>query len=118
MLSPLTREAYHEEISYLHTTTVTVEPLKALAKRTFATKTRSSTSWMTPSCHNIRKNGSDIHCIAPRWIAYAHFAEEAGADNILNACSSVGETLHLAQAPYAVPIVRIDAPMAELRRLP
>ncbi|MDX9952809.1 MAG: aspartate/glutamate racemase family protein [Anaerolineae bacterium] len=102
-----------KKLAIIHTTTVTVEPLKALAKELLPQTT--VINFVDDSIlPQLRKNGSDIHAIAPRWIAYAHFAEEAGADIILNACSSVGELCTLAQPHIAVPIVRIDAPMAEL----
>jgi aspartate/glutamate racemase len=58
-------------------------------------------------------NGGDVDEIAPRWIQYARGAEEAGADVILNACSSVGEVCRPAQDQVSIPIVRIDEAMAE-----
>ncbi len=100
-------------LAMIHTTVVTVEPLKALAAEFLprATVINFVDDSILPQ---LRKNGSDIHAIAPRWIQYACFAAEAGADVILNACSSVGELCALAQPYVAAPILRIDAPMAEL----
>lgn len=40
-------------------------------------------------------------------------AADAGADLILNACSSVGETVDAARSAVPVPIVKIDEAMAE-----
>ena len=101
------------KLAIIHTTIVTVEPLKTLAAE------------MLPDCTvinfvddsilpQLRENGSNVSAVAPRWIQYARFAAEAGAAVILNACSSVGELCAQAQPLVAVPIVRIDAPMAEL----
>jgi len=41
-------------------------------------------------------------------------AVDAGAEVILSACSSVGETVEAARADVSVPILRIDEPMAEM----
>lgn len=101
-----------KKLAIIHTTIITVEPLRALAKDLLPQTT--VINFVDDSIlPQLRKNGSDIYAIAPRWITYARFAEEAGADIILNACSSVGEICMLAQPHIAVPIVRIDAPMAE-----
>jgi Asp/Glu/hydantoin racemase len=43
---------------------------------------------------------------------YFNSAADAGAQVILNACSSVGETVDAARAQVPVPIVKIDEPMA------
>ncbi len=100
------------KLAIIHTTPVTVEPLKALAQE------------MIPGCEIINfvddsilpqlaANGGNVDDIAERWIQYARFAEQAGAGCILNACSSVGELTAKAQPHVSVPIVRIDEAMAE-----
>jgi Asp/Glu/hydantoin racemase len=48
-----------------------------------------------------------------RVLQYARFAEEVGADGILEACSSVGEVVEKARPLLTIPIVRIDEAMAE-----
>jgi aspartate/glutamate racemase len=99
-------------IAIIHTTTVTVEPLKALA------------SELIPGCDvinmlddsilpQLRRNGGDLRAVEDRLIHYARFAEQAGAGAILNACSSVGELVGAMQQHVAIPIVRIDEAMAE-----
>lgn len=44
--------------------------------------------------------------------AYAQQAEAAGADALLNQCSSVGEAAEIAARTVSVPFARIDRPMA------
>jgi len=46
-------------------------------------------------------------------IHYARFAEQVGANVILEACSSVGEVVTKMQSAVSIPIVRIDEGMAE-----
>lgn len=100
------------KLAIIHTTPVTVESLKALATE------------IMPECTTInivddsilpelRGNGGNIEAIKGRWSQYAKIAEEQGADCILNACSSIGELVDLVQPEIQVPIVRIDAAMAE-----
>ncbi len=48
-----------------------------------------------------------------RMKSYLNSAVEAGADVILSACSSVGETIETARGDVPVPILRIDEAMAE-----
>jgi aspartate/glutamate racemase len=100
------------KVAVLHTTPVTVEPLKELASN------------MIPECKvlnfvddsilpQLAENGGDIEDIEERLIQYAKNAEQVGADVILNACSSVGEVVAKAREQLSVPIVRIDEAMAE-----
>jgi Asp/Glu/hydantoin racemase len=99
-------------LAVIHTTTATVEPLKALAAD------------MLPGCAVINfvddsilpqlaANGGQLDDVADRVIQYARFAEQAGADIILEACSSIGEIVPRARAHLRVPLVRIDEAMAE-----
>jgi Asp/Glu/hydantoin racemase len=46
-------------------------------------------------------------------LQYARFAEEVGADAILEACSSIGEVVEKARPLLSIPILRIDEAMAE-----
>jgi Asp/Glu/hydantoin racemase len=46
-------------------------------------------------------------------LQYARFAEEVGADGVLEACSSVGEVVEKARPLLSIPIIRIDEAMAE-----
>jgi Asp/Glu/hydantoin racemase len=99
-------------LAIIHTTPLTVEPLKALAQE------------MLPGVEvinfvddsilpQLRDNGGNIDEVERRWVHYVRFAEEAGADVVLNACSSIGELTPRGQAQVHVPVVRIDEPMAE-----
>jgi Asp/Glu/hydantoin racemase len=59
-----------------------------------------------------RENGVDA-ALAGRMRHYFEAAVMAGADCILNACSSVGETVDAARGQIPVPILKIDEPMAD-----
>jgi len=48
-----------------------------------------------------------------RVINYAGSAQEAGADFILYTCSSIGPAVEAAAAVTAVPVLRVDQPMAD-----
>ncbi len=50
--------------------------------------------------------------VTRRMLQYYQIAADAGADVILNTCSSVGEVVALGREVVSVPIVRIDEPMA------
>jgi Asp/Glu/hydantoin racemase len=58
-------------------------------------------------------NGRMDRNLTRRMLNMYDSAELAGADIILLCCSSVGPTAELARSLIGVPIVRIDAPMAE-----
>ncbi|MGG3468186.1 aspartate/glutamate racemase family protein [Neobacillus pocheonensis] len=101
-----------KKLAIIHTTPVTIEPLKDLAAR------------MIGDCEIINlvddsilpqlgQNGGNIQEIADRWESYAKVAEQLGADCILNACSSIGELVTYTQPKVSTPIVRIDEAMAE-----
>ena len=100
------------KIAIVHTTPLTVEPLKKLATAKI------------PDCKVVNfvddsilpqliENGGEVSEVEDRLIHYMKFAEQVGADVVLNACSSVGEVAEKAQAKVSIPIVRIDEPMAE-----
>ncbi|HEX6289609.1 MAG TPA: aspartate/glutamate racemase family protein [Herpetosiphonaceae bacterium] len=99
-------------LAIIHTTAVTVEPLRALAAE------------LLPQCEvinfvddsilpQLRRNGGDVSAVADRLRHYARFAEDVGAAIILSACSSVGEVVPQMQQQVAIPVVRIDEAMAE-----
>ncbi len=100
------------KLAIIHTTVVTVEPLGALAAE------------LLPGCEvinfvddsilpQLRRNGGDVGAVTDRLAHYARFAEQVGADAILNACSSVGAVVAQIGQQVAIPIVRIDEAMAE-----
>jgi aspartate/glutamate racemase len=61
----------------------------------------------------LARNGANVAEVEDRLIHYACFAEEVGADILLEACSSVGEVVTKMQAAVSIPVVRIDEAMAE-----
>lgn len=63
--------------------------------------------------HTVVQEGSVSPSSASRLVHLAQAAEAAGADIILSACSSLGPGADAAAATVAVPIVKIDAAMAE-----
>jgi aspartate/glutamate racemase len=98
-------------LAIIHTTPATLEPLKALAAE------------LLPDCDVINfmddsilpqlgKNGGNLSEVEDRLIHYVQFAEQAKADVILSACSSVGEVVAKAQQFVSIPIIRIDEAMA------
>jgi Asp/Glu/hydantoin racemase len=61
----------------------------------------------------LANNQGNLADVEERLIAYARFAEQAGADIILEACSSVGEITKKMRMVVKIPVVRIDEAMAE-----
>ncbi len=99
-------------LAIIHTTPATVEPLKALAAE------------VVPGCDirnfvddsilpQLAQNGGNVAEVEDRLIHYACFAEQVGADVILEACSSVGEVVAKMKQAVSIPVVRIDDAMAE-----
>lgn len=100
------------KLAIIHTTPATVEPLKALANEIMSDVT--VINFVDDSIlPQLRDNGGDTNAVSNRLVHYAMFAEEVGADVILEACSSVGEVVSEMQAAVAVPVIRIDEAMAE-----
>ncbi len=62
---------------------------------------------------DVRAAGHVTPGVTRRILFYAMGAEAAGADVILNCCSSVAETMDIARKVINTPIVKIDEPMAE-----
>jgi Asp/Glu/hydantoin racemase len=100
------------KLAIIHTTSATVDSMKALA------------SELLPGCELVNfvddsilpqlgQNGGDITEVEERLVHYARFAEQVGANVILEACSSVGEVVAKMQSAVSIPIVRIDDAMAE-----
>ncbi len=100
------------KLAIIHTTAATVEPLRALAAE------------LVPGCgvvnfvddsilQQLLENGGQVSAVAGRLQAYARFAEQVGADAVLEACSSVGEAVEDMRRVVSVPVLRIDEAMAE-----
>jgi Asp/Glu/hydantoin racemase len=100
------------KLAIIHTTPATVEPLKTLAAE------------VLPGCElvnfvddsilpQLAHNGGNLSEVEERLVHYTRFAEQVGANVILEACSSVGEVVPKMQAVVSIPVVRIDEAMAE-----
>ncbi len=101
-----------KKLAIIHTTPATIEPLKALALEMVADC--QVVNFMDDSIlPQLAENGGDLRPVAGRLIRYARFAEQAGADAILEACSSVGPLAPMMQEQVSIPVVRIDEAMAE-----
>ena len=99
-------------LAIIHTTPATVANLKKLALETIPDLTviNFMDDSILPQLANNQGNLADVE---ERLIAYARFAEQVGADIILEACSSVGEITKKMRMVVKVPVVRIDEAMAE-----
>ena len=101
-----------QKFTILHTTTATVDSLKALAAEILP-------GWVVVNfvddsiLPQLADNGGDMAEVAERLCAYARFAEQIGSRAILSACSSVGELVPQLQRQVSIPVVRIDEAMAE-----
>jgi Asp/Glu/hydantoin racemase len=62
---------------------------------------------------NIRERGSLTPEIAQRVENYVLSAIDAGADQVLVTCSSIGPAVEAAAAKVNVPVLRVDQPMAD-----
>jgi glutamate racemase len=99
-------------LAILHTSPATLDPLKALAAELMPGV--DVINFVDDSIlPQLARNGGNVDEVADRLVTYARFAEQAGADVILNACSSVGEVVVREQAAVGVPVVRIDEALAE-----
>lgn len=100
------------KLAIIHTTPVTVEPLKTLALELMPDLELFNLvdDSILPE---LIGNGGRIEAVEERWRRYALIAEKQGADCILNACSSIGGLVARVQPDVGVPIVRIDEAMAE-----
>lgn len=99
-------------LAIIHTSPATIEPLKNLAREMMPGI--DVINFLDDSIlPQLRDNGGNVEEVAGRLVQYATFAEQAGADVILSACSSVGEVAARMRERVSVPVVRIDEAMAE-----
>lgn len=100
------------KLAIIHTSPATVDSLKSLSAEVLPD--RELINFVDDSIlPQLAANGGNLGDVEERLVHYARFAEQAGADIILEACSSVGELVSKMQAAVSVPVVRIDEPMAE-----
>jgi aspartate/glutamate racemase len=99
-------------LAIIHTTTATVETLRELA--TSLIPGVQIINFVDDSIlPQLARNGGNVAEVAERLVHYARFAQAAGADAVLEACSSVGEVVEQMQRAVTIPVVRIDAAMAQ-----
>src|SRR5215216_7185090 len=100
------------KLAIIHTTSATVDSMKALA--TEILPGFELVNFVDDSIlPQLGQNGGNLTEVEERLIHYARFAEQVGANVILEACSSVGEVVAKMQSAVSIPIVRIDEGMAE-----
>lgn len=63
--------------------------------------------------YDVMQHGGITPKVIARMCAYVQAAADNGADLIFNQCSSVGEAADIAAQLVAVPVLKVDAPMAE-----
>jgi Asp/Glu/hydantoin racemase len=100
------------KLAIIHTTTATVDPLRALAGELLpgAEVINFVDDSILPQ---LLANSGDVSSVAERVLQYMRFAEQAGAEVILEACSSIGELVGPARGALGVPVIRIDEAMAD-----
>ena len=100
------------KLAIIHTTPVTVDTLKSIVGELMpgAQIINFVDDSILPQ---LGENGGDLNAVEARLVAYAQFAEQAGADIILEACSSVGELVARMRDHVTIPVVRIDDAMTE-----
>jgi aspartate/glutamate racemase len=99
-------------IGILHTTTATVDLLKRLAGEILPGFKLLHYVDETILAQVAADQGS-LENVVERLRKHALTAQEMGADAVLNACSSVGESVQELRLSLFVPVVRIDEAMAE-----
>lgn len=100
-------------LGIVHTSFALVEPLNTLVRQMLPEDVDVVNVVDDTLLRYVRQHGVDQR-LTRRMCLYFHSAVEAGADVILNACSSVGETVDVARRVVDRPILKIDEPMAEL----
>jgi Asp/Glu/hydantoin racemase len=100
------------KLAIIHTTPATVDTMKMLAAELLPGF--ELVNFVDDSIlPQLGQNDGNLAEVEERLVHYARFAEQVGADVILEACSSVGELVAKMQSAVSVPIVRIDEAMAE-----
>jgi len=101
-----------QKIAIIHTTPVTVKSLGELVTKKIPNS--EIINFVDDSIlPQLGENKGDISLVKDRLVQYAIYAEQVGADIILNACSSVGEVVTDMKECVNIPIVRIDEAMGE-----
>lgn len=98
-------------VAAVHTTAAMVEPTKTLFAELLP-GTRLINILDDSLIQEVIRDGRVSPAVARRLVHYLFAAVDAGADLILNTCSSVGEIVESARSLVPVPIVRLDEAMA------
>ena len=99
-------------LGVLHTVPATIQPLKELAGELMPGVRVISVLDDSLLADVIRLNGL-TSAVIRRIALHCMNLEDAGADYILDACSSIGEAVEAVRPVLKVPILRIDQAMAE-----
>ncbi|HJQ13411.1 MAG TPA: aspartate/glutamate racemase family protein [Anaerolineales bacterium] len=99
-------------LAIIHTTPATIDTMKMLAAEILPV--HHLVNFVDDSIlPQLGQNGGNLADVEERLVHYARFAEQVGADVILEACSSVGELASRMRSAVSIPVVRIDEAMAE-----
>lgn len=99
------------KIAMIHTGCVTVAPLKKLIHEKYPEA--DIINIVDDSLLNDTINAGSMPIeVVQRMAQYALIAQNAGAEVILNTCSSVGEAVDIIAPMLKIPYVKIDQPMA------
>ena len=99
-------------LGIIHTTPVTIGPLKILAEE-FIPGIRVINTLDDSLLPDVISHGGLTPSVVRRIAELALVLQEAGATIVLDACSSIGEAVDKVRPLLEVPILRIDLPMAE-----
>ncbi len=99
-------------IAVLHTSPVTVEILRPLLLEAMPDAEIVNTVDESLLAQ-LLQNGGDASALQSQVIRHATDAEQAGADVILSACSTLGPLASVLRDTVSIPVVRIDDAMAE-----
>ncbi len=100
-----------KKIGVIHTTPATLQSTEELIKKII-----EDAEVMNILDDTILKDMAAEHrvdLVKDRWITYATILEKMGANAVLSACSTVGPFAEEADKILKIPVVRIDAAMAE-----
>lgn len=100
------------KIALIHTTPLTVEPLKKLIKKR-EPELEIINIVDDSILPELINNNADLKLVEERVEYYIKTAVEQGADLVMSACSSIGEIFDQKDQDYKIPIMRIDSAMAE-----
>ncbi len=105
-------DAAQQAVAVIHTGPVTLAPLKERFARILP-GVRVINIMDDSLLADVRAAGRLTPAVMRRMCNYFTLADGMGVDAILNACSSVGDTVPVGQAMVSAPIIRVDGPMAE-----